>query len=124
MKAVLAVAAGLLALFLGEHAARAADIAVMSTTGLQAALEALAPKLEQATGDKLAMTIGPANDLKDKIEGGAPFDVTVLTPALIDTLIHVRARSFRVRPPTSPAPVLASPTRRAGNAPTSRPWRP
>jgi molybdate transport system substrate-binding protein len=88
MKTVLAVAAGLLVLLLAEAAAQAADIVVMSSTGLQAALEALAPKLEKATGDKLAMTIGPGNDLKDKIEGGATFDVTILTPALIDMLIH------------------------------------
>src|SRR5580704_8491188 len=88
MNTVLAVVAGLLALLLAEAAAQAADIVVMSSTGLQAALEGLAPKLEKATGDKLAMTIGPANDLKDKIEGGATFDVTILTPALIDMLIH------------------------------------
>jgi molybdate transport system substrate-binding protein len=88
MKSVSAVAAGLLGLVLAAAAAQAADIVVMSTTGLQAALEALAPKLAEATGDQLAMTIGPANDLKDKIEGGATFDVTILTPALIDMLIH------------------------------------
>ena len=88
MKTVSVMVAGLLVLLLAEAAAQAADIVVMSSTGLQAAFEALAPKLEKATGDKLVMTIGPANDLKDKIEGGATFDVTILTPALIDMLIH------------------------------------
>lgn len=88
MKTVLAMAVGLLALLLAKATAQAADIVVMSTTGLQAALEALAPKLAKATGDKLAMTFGPANSLKDKIDGGATFDVTILTPALIDMLIQ------------------------------------
>jgi molybdate transport system substrate-binding protein len=88
MKTVLAVAVGLFVLVLAEAAAQAADTVVISSTGLQAALEELAPKIEKATGDKLAMTIGPANVLKDKIEGGATFDVTILTPALIDMLIH------------------------------------
>jgi len=41
MKTVLAVAAGLLVLLLAEAAAQAADIVVMSSTGLQAALEAV-----------------------------------------------------------------------------------
>jgi len=51
-------------------------------------LRQLAPKLEKATGDKLAITIGTANDLKDKIESGTAFDVAILTRALIDMLTH------------------------------------
>ena len=47
MKRVLAVVAGLLVLLLAEAAARAAEIVVMSSTGVQAVLEATGAEIRE-----------------------------------------------------------------------------
>jgi molybdate transport system substrate-binding protein len=65
----------------------AADIKVLSSTALKSVLEAEGPKFEQASGQKLALTWGTAAQLKDQIERGAAFDVTIITDAAADDLI-------------------------------------
>jgi molybdate transport system substrate-binding protein len=86
------VVASCVALAFAATAARADDVVVFSTTGLQAVIESLGPKFEKVTAHKLVVSIGPANNLRDKIDAGTPFDVAILTPALIDTL----ARSGKI----------------------------
>jgi molybdate transport system substrate-binding protein len=77
-----------LALLLGGTAsAHAADITVLSSTGLKTVIEELAPQFEKTTGSKLDITYGASNLLKKEIDGGRSFDVAILTPALIDELI-------------------------------------
>jgi molybdate transport system substrate-binding protein len=66
--------------------AQAADIKVLSSTALKAVLEELGPQFEKATENKLILTIAGSAALKSQIDQGAAFDVTVLTPALIDSL--------------------------------------
>jgi|HubBroStandDraft_6_1064221.scaffolds.fasta_scaffold478298_1 molybdate transport system substrate-binding protein len=83
-----ALVAGCMALVFAATAARADEIVVLSTTGLQAVIKTVGPKFEQATGNKLAVSIDTANNLRRKIDDGAAFDVAVLTPALIDALIQ------------------------------------
>jgi molybdate transport system substrate-binding protein len=77
-------------------AANAAEIKVISSVGLKAALEELKPQFERATEHKLAITFGTAVPLKRQIEGGETFDVVILTPALVEDL----AKQGKVAPAT------------------------
>jgi len=65
----------------------AADIQVLCSNGLKAVMEDLGPQFERATGHKVMMKFGLAAGFKQQIEGGTPFDLAILTPALVDDLI-------------------------------------
>jgi molybdate transport system substrate-binding protein len=67
--------------------ALAAEVTVLSTNALKTVLEDLAPKFEQSSGNKVAITWGTAAGLKVQIEKGAAFDVAVITDAGADDLI-------------------------------------
>ena len=75
-----------IAALLTAASTRAAEIRVLASNGVKAALEELAPAFERATGDKLVIEFGLAAVLKRQIEGGAAFDVAILTSAGIDDL--------------------------------------
>ncbi len=62
-------------------------IRVLSSNGVKAAMEELEPELERATGHPLSIEFSTSAAFKSQIEKGAPFDVTILTPALIDDLV-------------------------------------
>lgn len=62
-------------------------ITVLSSNGIRAVLTELTPRFEQTAGERLSVTFSVAADLKRRIEGGAAFDVAILTPAAIDDLI-------------------------------------
>ncbi|MGH1587289.1 molybdate ABC transporter substrate-binding protein [Methylobacterium phyllosphaerae] len=66
----------------------AADVAVLCSQGLKTALDELIPQFEAATGDHLVITYDSSSILKAQVEAGKPFDVVVLTPPLITTLIQ------------------------------------
>jgi molybdate transport system substrate-binding protein len=80
----LAAAFGLLVAQAGGAAA--AEIKVYSTIGVQAALEELAPKFEQASGHKLAFTWGTAAMMVKRVQAGETADVLVLTRQGTDAL--------------------------------------
>ena len=82
-----ATVAFVLALLLPGGAACAKDITVLCSTGLQSTLEALREPYEAGSGDKLVPTFDTSNLLKARLDAGAPFDVAVLTPALIAELV-------------------------------------
>jgi len=65
---------------------QAAEIKVLASNGVKAALEELAPIYERQTGNKLSITFGLAAVLKRQIESGEPFDFAILTDAGIDDL--------------------------------------
>ena len=64
----------------------AAEIKVLSTIGVQAALEELAPKFEQATGHKLAITFATAAILAKRVQAGESADLLILTKQSLDGL--------------------------------------
>jgi len=66
--------------------AQAADLVVIASNGVKAALEELAPHYEQASGNKVSIKWGVAAVLKRDIEAGAPFDLAVLTSPIIADL--------------------------------------
>lgn len=59
---------------------------MLASNGVRAALEELAPAFERETGSKLLIEFGLAAALKRRIEGGAAFDLAILTRAAIDDL--------------------------------------
>jgi molybdate transport system substrate-binding protein len=64
----------------------AAEIKVVASNGVRAALEEFAPAFERATGNKVVITFGLAAVLKRQIEAGEAFDLAILTSAGIDDL--------------------------------------
>lgn len=72
---------------LGTGSGRAEEIRVLSSVGIKAVVEALAPQFERATKHKVTTVFDLAGVLKTRIEGGEPFDVAILTQPLLDELI-------------------------------------
>jgi molybdate transport system substrate-binding protein len=89
MKTLLLVGARVFGAVLILHAsiAGAEEIRVLSSVGIKAVVEELAPKFEKTTKHKVTAVFGLSGALKTQIEGGEAFDVAILTPALIDELI-------------------------------------
>jgi molybdate transport system substrate-binding protein len=97
MKKIGRIVAGMLALALASGHAWAADITVLSSTGIESVLTALQPKFEKATGNKLVITFDTSNALKAQIDGGKAFDLAILTPGLVENLI----KAGKIAPSTS-----------------------
>jgi molybdate transport system substrate-binding protein len=76
-----------LAVLLNGTTAHADDIRVLSSVGIKAVVDELAPRFERATSHRVTTVFDLASVLKTKIEGGESFDVAILTPPLLDDLI-------------------------------------
>jgi molybdate transport system substrate-binding protein len=76
-----------IACLLCARTAYADDIRVLSSVGIKAVVEDLAPKFEKTTKHKVVPVFDLSATVKKNIDGGAPFDVAILTPAMIDDLI-------------------------------------
>lgn len=63
-----------------------AEIKVLSTNGVKALVEELAPPFERATGHRIAVTFASAVALTKEIEAGAAFDLAILTASAVDDL--------------------------------------
>jgi molybdate transport system substrate-binding protein len=87
MKKPYALAVVVVAAVLQAAAADADEIRVLSSVGIKAVVDELAPQFEKATKHKVTTVFGLAGALKTQIEGGAPFDVAILTPPLLDDLV-------------------------------------
>jgi len=83
-RAIAAIAALVLPFFAAQS--QAAELKVYNSTALKTVLEELGPQFEKATENKLATTVGPTAVLKAQIEGGAAFDVVIVSPAAIGGL--------------------------------------
>jgi len=84
-------------------AAHAADLRVLASNGVKAAIEEMKPQLEKATGSGLSIDFSTAAALRERIKKGEAFDVAILTDDAIDALIKAgkisqaqRARLARV----------------------------
>ncbi len=82
-----ALAAGFVFLTGNMSTARAADITVLASNGVKAAVVELVPQFEKATGHRLVFTWGASNILVKQIREGQAFDVVIATPTLIKNLI-------------------------------------
>jgi molybdate transport system substrate-binding protein len=75
------------AMMLQGSVAYADEIKVLSSVGIKAVVDELAPQFEKATKHKVTTVFGLAGAHKTLIEKGEPFDVAILTPPLLDELI-------------------------------------
>ncbi|MFY9882197.1 MAG: substrate-binding domain-containing protein [Pseudolabrys sp.] len=66
----------------------AADITVLASNGVKAAVVELIPQFENETGHKLKFTWGASNLLTKQVESGEAFDVVIVTPSLIKGLVQ------------------------------------
>ena len=84
MKTRIAAVVAMLAL---ATSASAADLHILCTNGIRAVVEDLRPKFEQQTGDRIVIMYEPSSQLRKRIDAGEPFDLAMLTTALIDDAI-------------------------------------
>jgi molybdate transport system substrate-binding protein len=54
------------------------EIKVLSTTAMKTVFEELAPQFEQATGQRIAVSLGPSLQLETRLAGGEAADVAIL----------------------------------------------
>ena len=85
--AILALSAGLFALFARGTSAQTADLHVMISDGMKTVVEELTPQIEHAIGRKLVAQFNSSKNLRDKIQAGEPFDAAILTSDVLDDLI-------------------------------------
>ena len=64
----------------------AVEIKVLSTHAVMDVLNDLGPRLERTSGYRLSVSYDPSNVIKRHIEGGAAFDVAIVTKSVIDDL--------------------------------------
>src|SRR5512132_2568573 len=81
---VMAVVGAMLAAGTPAHAEQ---IRVLSSVAVKAVIEELAPTFERSTRHTITPVFGIAAAVKTSIEGGEPFDVAILTPAMLDDLV-------------------------------------
>lgn len=67
--------------------ASAAEVKVLTAGAFKQVVLVLVPNFEKQTGNKVVVDNDTAGGLKKRIEGGAAFDVAVITPAVIDDLV-------------------------------------
>ena len=65
-------------------AAGAAEIKVFCTNGVRAVVDELIPQFERTTGNKVTLQFEPSTQLRKRVDAGEPFDLVVMTTALVD----------------------------------------
>ena len=82
----IAVVIALVTLIASSAMANAAEIKLMHAGAFTQVLLAIVPEFEKQTGHKVVFHRDTVGALTKRIEGGEAFDITVLTPAAIDSL--------------------------------------
>jgi len=74
------------ALLAAAVSAEAAEIKVLCTNGVKAVVEELIPQFERnnTSGDKVVLQFEPSTQLRKRIDAGEPFDLVIMTTALVD----------------------------------------
>jgi molybdate transport system substrate-binding protein len=72
---------------MGGTAAHAADIKVLSAVVMKSALDDLVREFERTTGHKVAVAYAPAGGIRDRIQGGEAFELTILPRPVIEQLV-------------------------------------
>jgi molybdate transport system substrate-binding protein len=63
------------------------DIKVLSTTAMKTAFEELSPAFERATGNRLAVELGPSTRLEERLGDGEAADVAIVSAAGVTDLV-------------------------------------
>jgi len=85
-RAAMAVAAGLALSSLAASIGHAAEIKVLTSVALSAALNQIAPNFEQATGNKLNIGYSLIADIRKRVLDGETADVIILSRPVMDEL--------------------------------------
>jgi molybdate transport system substrate-binding protein len=64
--------------------AKPGDVRIIASNGIREFLEAVRGQAEKAVGHPLIMQYGASKDLKSTIDSGQPFEVTIITPDVLD----------------------------------------
>jgi molybdate transport system substrate-binding protein len=88
------IAAWFAAIVLAASSAQAADIRVLASNGVKAAIEALKPQLEKSSGSTLSIDFSTTATLAERIQKGEAFDVAILT----DDAMQALAKAGKVAP--------------------------
>jgi molybdate transport system substrate-binding protein len=83
---VLRSAAAVAVVILAASAAGAAEVKVLTSVALTAALNELAPAFEKATGDKLTIAYGLAAEMRKRVLDGESADVILITRPMMEDL--------------------------------------
>ncbi len=67
--------------------AEAAELKVLSATGMQAVMEDLGPKFERATGHKHSITFATLSEVVKRVQGGEAADVVIIPRQGIDSFV-------------------------------------
>jgi len=73
--------------FLAAPDVQAAELRVLASNGIKAAVEELKPQLEKASGSTLSIDFNTAATLRERIEKGEAFDVAILTDEAMEALV-------------------------------------
>jgi molybdate transport system substrate-binding protein len=87
-RSLLSIAFLAAALLFSAAPAWSAEIKVLTAGAMKSVVLALQPGFESATGHKLVVDNDTAGGLLKRIEAGEAFDMAIITPAAIDTLIR------------------------------------
>ena len=68
--------------------AQTAELRVLISDGMKPVIEELTPQIEKAIGRKLAAEFNSSKNLRDKIQGGEPFDAVIVTAEVLDGLVQ------------------------------------
>jgi molybdate transport system substrate-binding protein len=68
--------------------AQSGPIRVLCSNGIRAAVQQLIPAAEKAISRKVVIEFSASTFLKKEIDAGEPFDVVIVTPAIIDDLAN------------------------------------
>jgi len=71
----------------GTPAQAQSPLRVLSSNGVKAVIEASQSRIERSVGHPLSVEFSTASSLAERIGAGEPFDVAILTPALLERLI-------------------------------------
>jgi molybdate transport system substrate-binding protein len=87
VRALLSIPPIAAALLFGAPPAISAEIKVLTAGAMKSVVLALQPGFESASGHKLVIDNDTAGGLLKRIEAGEAFDMAIITPSAIDTLI-------------------------------------
>jgi molybdate transport system substrate-binding protein len=86
-----------LALTIAGRAQTPAPLVVLASNAIKVPMERLQPDAERATGRRLSIKYSSSTAFRQAIEAGEVFDVAILTPAIVQTLV----KTGRIRPGTA-----------------------
>lgn len=86
-RTLLVEVAAVATLMTGPVHAQSGELRVLCSNGIRAAVEQLKPQAERTIGRKISIEFSASTVLKKEIDAGAPFDLTILTPGIVDDLV-------------------------------------